>query len=81
MKKTAYIFLSFVILFLSCRQKPELEIDNSATFAKGADISWLPQMEASGYIFYNTDGEAEDCKILKNHGINSVQFTHLCKPF
>ncbi len=81
MKKTAYIFLSFVILFLSCRQKPELEIDNSATFAKGADISWLPQMEASGYIFYNTDGEPEDCfKILKNHGINSVRLRTFVNP-
>ncbi len=27
--------------------------DNNQIFAKGADISWLPQMEATGYKFYN----------------------------
>jgi arabinogalactan endo-1,4-beta-galactosidase len=29
------------------------------TFAKGADISWLPQMEATVYQFYNDNGEKE----------------------
>jgi arabinogalactan endo-1,4-beta-galactosidase len=31
------------------------------TFAKGADISWLPQMEANGYKFYNNKGIQQDC--------------------
>ncbi len=43
------------------------------TFIRGADISWLPQMEASGYKFYNDNGIEEDCfKILKDHGINDL---------
>jgi arabinogalactan endo-1,4-beta-galactosidase len=30
-------------------------------FAKGADVGWLPQMEATGYKFYDTDGTERDC--------------------
>ena len=53
----------------------------SDTFAKGADISWLPQMETTGYKFYNTDGKEEDCfKILKNHGINSIRLRTFVNP-
>lgn len=50
-------------------------------FAKGADISWLPQMEATGYQFYNDKGEVEDCfKILKDHGINSIRLRAFVNP-
>ncbi len=43
-------------------------------FAKGADISWLTQMEASGMRFYNSSGTEQDCMlILKNLGMNSVR--------
>ena len=50
-------------------------------FAKGADISWLPQMEATGYIFYNQKGVKQDCfKILKNLGINSVRLRTFVNP-
>lgn len=45
-----------------------------SSFAKGADISWLTQMEGSGKIFYNSNGTAQDCfQILKNLGINSIR--------
>jgi len=59
---------------------------NSATpskksFAKGADISWLPQMEAGGYKFYNDRGVEEDCfKILKERGINSIRLRTWVNP-
>jgi arabinogalactan endo-1,4-beta-galactosidase len=43
-------------------------------FAKGADISWLTQMEGAGKIFYNSTGTAQDCfQILKNLGMNSIR--------
>jgi arabinogalactan endo-1,4-beta-galactosidase len=36
-------------------------------FAKGADVGWLPQMEATGYKFYDTDGTERDClQLLKD---------------
>ncbi|CAN5534094.1 glycosyl hydrolase 53 family protein [soil metagenome] len=50
-------------------------------FAKGADISWLPQMEASGYQFYNSKGKSQDCfKILKDHGVNSIRLRAWVNP-
>ena len=81
MKKKLYISLLFAILVLSCNKNQEVQADSSTTFAKGADISWLPQMEASGYTFYNTNGKAEDCfKILKDHGINSIRLRTFVNP-
>ena len=49
MKKIISILL-ITISLLSFGQK-------KSKFAKGADISWLPQMEATGYQFYNEKGE------------------------
>ena len=31
-----------------------------AQFAKGADVGWLPQMEATGFKFYDADGKEKD---------------------
>ena len=50
-------------------------------FVKGADIGWLPQMEATGYQFYNDNGVKEDCiGILKDHGINTVRLRTWVNP-
>ncbi len=50
-------------------------------FVKGADIGWLPQMEATGYTFYNDKGVEEDCiQILKDHGINTVRLRTWVNP-
>ena len=50
-------------------------------FVKGADIGWLPQMEATGYKFYNDKGVKEDCiQILKDHGINTVRLRTWVNP-
>ena len=51
------------------------------TFVKGADISWLPQMEATGYKFYNDNGVQENCiSILKAHGINTIRLRTFVNP-
>lgn len=51
-------------------------------FAKGADISWLPQMEATGFKFYNAERVEEDCyKILKDYGINSIRLRTWVNPY
>ena len=53
----------------------------SGFFAKGADISWLPQMEAHGYIFKNTNGVQQDLlTILKGYGINSIRLRTFVNP-
>ena len=45
MKKTFYFLPLFLILFHST-------LNFGQAFSKGADVSWLPQMEATGYQFY-----------------------------
>ncbi|QYH30788.1 hypothetical protein G9457_13130 [Aeromonas salmonicida subsp. masoucida] len=41
---------------------------------KGADVSWLTQMEQSGYRFYNDSGKQQDLLLtLKQHGINAIR--------
>lgn len=51
------------------------------SFAKGADVSWLPQMEAQGYKFYNDQGTEQDLlQILKDHGIDSIRLRAFVNP-
>ncbi|WP_210520090.1 glycoside hydrolase family 53 protein [Hymenobacter terricola] len=50
-------------------------------FAKGADVGWLQQMEATGYVFYNDQGVAQDCfQLLKAKGINSIRLRVFVNP-
>lgn len=51
------------------------------SFAKGADVGWLQQMEATGYVFYNEQGTPDDClRILKAKGINSIRLRVFVNP-
>lgn len=53
----------------------------NANFAKGADISWITQMESSGKKFYNGSGTEQDCfTILKNLGMNTVRLRVWVNP-
>ena len=50
-------------------------------FAKGADVGWLQQMEATGYVFRNEQGVPQDCfAILKAQGINSIRLRVFVNP-
>ncbi|MBH8568728.1 glycosyl hydrolase 53 family protein [Microvirga sp. STS02] len=50
-------------------------------FAKGADVGWLQQMEATGYVFRNEQGVPQDCfTILKAQGINSIRLRVFVNP-
>jgi arabinogalactan endo-1,4-beta-galactosidase len=52
-----------------------------ASFARGADISWLTQMESSGYLFYYSTGKQTDCmQILKSLGLNSIRLRAWVNP-
>lgn len=43
-------------------------------FAKGADVSWLTEMEADGVKFYNAEGKAQECMtLLRDLGTNSIR--------
>src|SRR6187549_2120817 len=50
-------------------------------FSKGADVGWLPQMEATGYKFYDSDGKEKDClQLLKDRGMNSIRLRVWVNP-
>lgn len=87
MKHLNFGFFLFILILTSCQNSPNpqnpLPIQTSpyGTFAKGADISWLPQMEATGYIFKDTKGNPQDClTILKDHGIESIRLRVWVNP-
>ncbi|MCD8282866.1 MAG: arabinogalactan endo-1,4-beta-galactosidase [Prevotella sp.] len=43
-------------------------------FAKGADISWVTEMESTGARFFTTDGTETDCFVLmKQLGLNAIR--------
>jgi len=88
-KKWSCIF----ILFLSIGCKKNITATDSGTspgggsvagsieFAKGADISWLTQMEAAGRKFYNIAGTEQDCiKIVKDIGVNAIRLRVWVNP-
>ena len=60
----------------SCR-KPDGEGDGPAlagSFAKGADISWVTEMESRGFKFYNAAGQERECTaLMKELGLNAVR--------
>ncbi len=54
---------------------------NDFVFAKGADVGWLSQMEATGYKFYDADGKEKDClQLLKDSGMNSIRLRVWVNP-
>lgn len=53
----------------------------AATFAKGADVSWIDQEESSGYVFRNAAGAQTDFfTLMKNTGVNAVRLRVWVNP-
>ena len=84
-----YLFISTLffaaILFNECKKtKPEVTPPTpilTNTYAKGADVSWLTEMEAAGKKFYNNAGVEQDCfDVLKSKGINSIRLRVWVNP-
>jgi arabinogalactan endo-1,4-beta-galactosidase len=80
----------FILLGMSCKKStggppepepPVPEPPAAATFAKGADVSWITQMEAEGKKFYNSAGvQTEGMQLLKNLGMNSIRLRVWVNP-
>jgi arabinogalactan endo-1,4-beta-galactosidase len=59
--------------------KPVVVADTA--FAKGADVSWVTQMEASGYKFYDKNGNQQDLfALMKSLGFNSIRLRAWVNP-
>lgn len=86
MKKLLVLAAVFAAL-LSCKKKenPEPEPQPTPTptvaFAKGADISWVTEMEKKGYKFYMADGSETECTaLMKALGCNAVRYRVWVNP-
>lgn len=82
-----YLFLFLSGLFPACGSdggdEPELIIDPVETgiFAKGADVSWVTEMEKSGVKFYNAKGEATECmRLMRDLGMNTIRLRVWVNP-
>ena len=52
-----------------------------APFAKGADISWVTQMEQANYRFYNEAGTQQDLfQLLRDHDMNAIRLRVWVNP-
>lgn len=65
----------------SLRQPEPTEIERG-TFAKGADVSWLTQLESEGEIFTDSNNVATECmQLLKNDcGVNAIRLRVWVNP-
>ena len=60
---------------------PKDTIKTDTLFAKGADVSWVTQMEASGLKFYTASGTQMECMaLLKSLGMNSIRLRVWVNP-
>lgn len=52
-----------------------------STFAKGADVSWITEMEATGRKFYNASGKEMECMaLMKALGMNTIRLRVWVNP-
>jgi arabinogalactan endo-1,4-beta-galactosidase len=78
------LLLSFSFTLSACKEKPKPKppvTPPPTSFFRGADVSWLAQMEATGYVFYDENGNASDClDLLMARGINSIRLRVFVHP-
>ncbi|MGG9963030.1 glycoside hydrolase family 53 protein [Ferruginibacter sp. SUN106] len=83
-------FVLALIFFagLSCKKKSDNNGGGTnpptplpSGFVKGADISWVTQMEAAGVKFYNATGTQQECfALMKSLGMNTVRLRVWVNP-
>lgn len=74
------LFIALIAAFaVGCSGSSSKPIDeepetSTATFAKGADLSWITEMESDGIKFYNASGEQTECTaLMKSLGMNAIR--------
>lgn len=78
--------LMFSITGTSCSNDdavtPEQEKKYDMTgFAKGADVSWLTELESNGTLFYDANGKSQECMaLLRDLGMNSIRLRVWVNP-
>ncbi|MGM9748886.1 MAG: arabinogalactan endo-beta-1,4-galactanase [Candidatus Cryptobacteroides sp.] len=77
-----------LFLVAACAEKPQTntgkddeKVDTEFVFAKGADISWVTEMEANGVKFYNAAGQEKECTaLMKELGMNAIRLRVWVNP-
>lgn len=88
MKRTALIFAALLALtscdpekFFSRGEEKKEPDAPQELFAKGADISWITEMESKGYKFYDASGRESECtELLHGIGFNAVRYRVWVNP-
>ncbi|MGL1886882.1 MAG: glycosyl hydrolase 53 family protein [Reichenbachiella sp.] len=76
--KLMNLFTLKTLLFLTILST---SFNTKAQFAKGADVSWISEMEASGYVWNNDNGNQQDLLgILQDHGMNAARLRVWVNP-
>jgi len=83
-----YFYFLILVVFIGCSKQnttvkptPVPPVVVPTFFAKGADISWVTQMESSGSKFYDSTGAQIDCfQLMKNLGFNSIRLRAWVNP-
>ncbi|MDO7851739.1 glycosyl hydrolase 53 family protein [Hymenobacter convexus] len=77
MRKTILFLTLSLLLGLANRASAQ----TTPAFAKGADISWVTQMEQANYRFYNEAGVQQDLfRLLRDHDMNAIRLRVWVNP-
>lgn len=94
MKKLAILVVLLILALVSCKKSNNSTPSNNsnsgnsgssssepANIIRGADLSFLPQIESAGTIFYDSTGTAMDpLTIFKDNGCNTVRLRLWYQP-
>lgn len=88
MKIYNILLVCALVLGLSaCNDGPELQTPldpptyDMSGFAKGADVSWVTEMEKAGVSFYNRNGVETECmELMRELGMNSIRLRVWVNP-
>lgn len=82
--RIAVVLLVIGCMATECKKETKLVPPTptpDTTFAKGADVGWLTEMEAAGIKFYNSTGTQTECiALLKSLGMNSIRLRVWANP-
>jgi arabinogalactan endo-1,4-beta-galactosidase len=79
-------FLFFLPAWIACQEEnnpspPSKPTYDNTGFAKGADVSWITEMEKAGRKFYDTDGHETECiALLRDEGMNAIRLRVWVNP-
>lgn len=89
MRTNQWFFLLCLVMLTSSSCKKSTKGDTQiypepepfGSYARGADVSWLTEMEGAGKKFYNAEGKAQDLlSILSDKGLNAIRLRVWVNP-